>query len=551
MIPDSFRQPSVGRKGKSDLRVSSARARPRSGRPCAKPIRYAFVTVTDRAYWVGTVATVNSILEFHPKAEIVVVENSETPLEPAQRQILKQWNRVRLIGPGAVANRGWPIGGFELKAYACATLAQPPYAYDVLVLIDSDALLCAPVDDLVERAHHAGAFLGGKDCTLNYTKAYRVYGIEAPCLNEHHMSTSLMFCGLSQRNVATLRRWAACCTETRFNRRGSFPGHGDQGILNAILYAEDKSARVRLLDNRLWSQHWTYWLDGVHFLDGHFVNRSARNRPQRAFHCGGTEKFWSFEHSLEVLDSHPQQVFAYIWFLTMFWFGTHRDWSLDPFDYLLPSERHLLQDLVTFLPQIAQVRPAVRADWECVSPVMLRRLLEHVARRPHQEFTEIQGIIALIKQNPQIRRCVELGGYEGASCLALGLRFLNRDLDVFSAESFLEQQYGAEADSQAPSRLNFQQNLAHFPSARVKLIAGIPELVASSFDDGSVDLVVVSGSLRANSLKGVLAAWRPKVSHGGFIAVTGLRRAARRRIINEILGRPPCGRHGVFWWKQD
>jgi hypothetical protein len=181
---------------------------------------------------------------------------------------------------------------------------------------------------------------------------------------------------------------------------------------------------------------------------------------------------------------------------------------------------------------------------------MLRRLLEHVARRPHQEFAEIQGIIDLVKQNPQIRRCVELGGYEGASCLALGLRFLNRDLDVFSAESFLEQQFGDEADSQAPSRLNFQQNLAHFPSARVKLIAGIPELVAFSFEGGSIDLVVVSASLRADSLKGVLAAWRPKVSHGGFIAVTGLRSAATRRIINEVMGQPPCGRGGAFWWKK-
>ena len=90
------------------------------------------------------------------------------------------------------------------------------------------------------------------------------------------------------------------------------------------------------------------------------------------------------------------------------------------YDYLLPSERHLLHDLVTFLPQIAQVRPGVRADWERVSPVMLRRLLEHVARGPHQEFAEIQGIIDLVERNPQIRRCVELGGYEGEAVWRLG-----------------------------------------------------------------------------------------------------------------------------------
>jgi hypothetical protein len=481
-------------------------------------MRHAFVTVTDRAYWVGTVATVNSILEFHPQAEIIVVENSELPLRPAQRHILTQRHRVRLMRSAAVARRGWPIGGFELKAYACAALAQPPYSYDVLVFIDSDALLCAPVDGLVERAHQTGAFLGGKDCgPLEYTKAYRVYGIEAPCHNEKHMSTSLMFCGLTPRNVATLRRWAACCAQARFNRRGPFPGYFDQGILNAILYAEDKSARVRLLDNRLWSQHWTYWLDRVDVLDGCFVNRSARNRPQRAFHCGGTEKFWSLEHSLKVQDSDPRQVSAYLWFLAMFWFGTLQDWSIDPFNYLPPGERHLLRDLANFLPQIIQIRPTVRADWDHLSPVMLRRLLEHVARGPHQEFAAMQSIIDLVKSNPQIRRCVELGGYEGACALSLGLRFLNRDLDVFSVESFLDYAAKPASDGQAPSRLNFLQNLAHFPSARVKLIAGMSELAASSFADGSIDLLVVNGKQSAESLEAVLLAWQPKVARGGYI----------------------------------
>jgi hypothetical protein len=513
-------------------------------------IRYAFVTVTDRAYWAGTVAMLNSILEFHPQAEIIVVENSELRLNSTQRRILTQRDRVRLMRAAAVARRGWPIGGFELKSYACAALAQPPYTYDVLVFIDSDALLCAPVDDLVQRAHQTGAFLGGRDLgPLEYTKDYRVYGIKAPCLNETHMSTSLMFCGLTPRNVATLRRWAACCAKAQFNRRGPYPGYFDQGVLNAILYAEDKSARVRLLDNRLWSQHWTYWLDRVDFLHGGFVNCSARNRPQRAFHCGGTEKFWSLEHSLKVQDSHSRQVCAYLWFLIMFWFGTLRDWSLDPFHYLPPGETHLLRDLANFLPQIIQIRPAARADWERLSPVMLRRLLEHVARGPHQKVAEIQGIIDLVRSNPQVRRCVELGGYEGARSLALGLRFLNRDLDVFSIESFLDQATGPASDGLVPSRLNFLQNLARFPSARVKLMAGMPELAPSSFADGSIDLVVVNGSQSVESLERVLAAWRPKVSQGGFIAVTGLHKTAARRLVQAILGQPQRARCGALCWK--
>ena len=43
-------------------------------------IRLAFVTVTDASFFPGTLATVNSILEFHPEADIYVVSNHKDPL---------------------------------------------------------------------------------------------------------------------------------------------------------------------------------------------------------------------------------------------------------------------------------------------------------------------------------------------------------------------------------------------------------------------------------------------------------------------------------------
>jgi hypothetical protein len=288
----------------------------------------------------------------------------------------------------------------------------------------------------------------------------------------------------------------------------------------------------------------------VRFLEGCFLNPWVRNRPQRAFHTPGIHKFWSIEHSLKVLDGHSRQVFAYLWYLTMFWFGTCRDWSQDPLEYLPSSEAHLLEDLVTFLPQIAQVRPTVRADWERVSSVMLHRLLEPVAPGSHQKLAEIENIIDLIRGNPRIRRCVEMEGDEGTTGLALGLRFLNRDLDVFSIESFLDERQRPPIQARVPSRLNFQQNLAQFPSARVKLIAGVPKLAASSFADGSVDLVVANGSQRVSYLRELLAAWRPKVSRSGFIAISGLRGGSRCTAIDSIFRQAHFKKGGAFWWKK-
>ncbi len=77
----------------------------------------------------------------------------------------------------------------------------------------------------------------------------RLDGIDAPVHIERYMSTSLYLCAVNDDNQAILRRWAECCSSAEFNGRGPYPGHGDQGVLNAVLFAADGSARVQLLDN--------------------------------------------------------------------------------------------------------------------------------------------------------------------------------------------------------------------------------------------------------------------------------------------------------------
>jgi hypothetical protein len=329
-------------------------------------IRHAFITVTDCDFFPGTLATVGSVAEFQPDADIFVINNEKRPLTAPQVAYLRTHPGIWLLDSSRLALDGRYIGPWELKAYAADELAP---GYEVIVGIDSDCLLCSSVEAELQRCLETGGFLGGRDGDgADYDDSYRVYGIRTPARNPRYMSTSLLFCAVTVANQRLLRKWAHACSTAIFNGRGPYPGHGDQGVLNALLYAENRTTDVHLLDNLLWSQHWTHWNSKIDYRDGTFVNQSARNQPQRAFHCGGCEKYWEKCHSDRVHASQGSQVYPYAWFLAMLWFGPCRNWSVDPCEYLPPSSHHLLTDLSTFLPQVLQVYPRARVLWEGQRP---------------------------------------------------------------------------------------------------------------------------------------------------------------------------------------
>jgi len=331
-------------------------------------LRYAFITVTDWNFFPGTLAAVNSVLEFHPLATVYVVQNERRSLSAPQAACLANDPRIRLLHSSDFGHDERYIDAWELKAYAMADIAQRG-EYEVLVGIDSDCLLCSDIDAELRFCLESGGFVGGKDGDgAQYDATYAVYGIQAPARNERYMSTSLYLCAVNAANIAILRRWAECCTAAVFNGQGPYPGHGDQGVLNAILFAADGSSRVHLLENALWSQHWSYWESRIDFRDGEFINRSAGRRKQRAFHCGGGDKYWSIEHRDRVFGAHADQMYPYVWFLAMLWLGRCGNGSVDPYQYLPPAAHHLTGDLVHALPMIMQVFPPARQRWEQLPP---------------------------------------------------------------------------------------------------------------------------------------------------------------------------------------
>lgn len=509
-------------------------------------IRHAFLTVTDSDFFPGTLATVNSVLHFHPEADVFVIQNETRGLTEPQTRLLQTGGRVTLLGSSRFQTEGRHIGAWELKAYAAHDLCGP---YDVIVGIDSDCLLCSSVDAEIRRCHSTGGFLGGRDGDgPDYDDAYRVYGIVPPVRNSRYMSASIYFCAVNPVNRGILKRWAECCSAAIFNGCGPHPGHGDQGVLNALLFAHDASATVELLENDLWSQHWVYWDSIIGYENGAFRNWSAGGQTQRSFHCGGAEKFWAPQHRDRVLDGNALQTYPYAWFLAMLWFGPCRWWCDDPFQFVAPASHHLVADIVHFLPQIFQVYPAARRLWNEVTDRWIDRFLSGIPRAMSLGGGSMTEVLGLVAARPHVRRYVEIGGYEGGSLLTLGLRFANRDIDFYCVESFMGNLNGTMDGWPLPSRRKFLENLARYPGLRIRLIPGDSALAADAFESGSVDFLFIDGCHDTPAVLRDIDLWLPKIAPGGVIAGDDYSWGSVRRAVLSRFDSPQVTPTGDVWW---
>jgi predicted O-methyltransferase YrrM len=513
-------------------------------------LRYAFITVTDWNFFPGTLATVNSVLEFHPLATVYVVENEKRALSEPQAACFGSDPRVRRLSSTQFAHGGRYIDAWELKAYAMADLAERG-EHDVLVGIDSDCLLCSNLDAELRFCMESGGFLGGKDGDgAHYDAAYAVYGIATPAHNERYMSTSLYFCAVNAANTALLRKWSQCCTSAVFNGQGPYPGHGDQGVLNAVLFAADGSARVHLLENVLWSQHWSYWQSAIDFRDGAFINRSAGDRKQRSFHCGGSDKYWASAHRDRVFGSHPSQMYPYAWFLAMLFLGRCGDGAVDPCQYLPPQSHHLAGDLVHALPMILQVYPPARQRWDRLGDAFIERALDGIPRFLSLHGGSLSETMALVSASPGIRRYVEIGSYEGGSILALALRFANRDIQFYSVESFAGNHDGTMDGHALPSRTAYLANLARLPTLRVQYVPGDSALAAEMFDEHSVDMLFVDACHDTAAVLRDIDSWMPKLAPGAIVAGDDYGWPSVAQAVTQRFADLRVTPSGCVWWTE-
>jgi hypothetical protein len=212
------------------------------------------------------------------------------------------------------------------------------------------------VHDVIAAAASSGNFHGGRDGAINFGEKYAAYGIAVPVRSENYISASLYVCMLHPANRELLRKWALACDEAIFGGGKVYPGHGDQGVLNAVLFAERGAAGTVPLDNRLWSQHHCYWQEPLTIREGALFNVSAQS-PQRSLHSIGSEKFWTKGHLDKVLKAGTHGP-NYAWFLVLLWFGRV---TLEV-EHLSSEQRHLSESLARFRALVADFLPRVRGS---------------------------------------------------------------------------------------------------------------------------------------------------------------------------------------------
>jgi hypothetical protein len=283
----------------------------------------AFYTTTSQGYFPGTVAALSSIRTFHPHAPIHVFGESKKPPTAEQAEYLRAVEGVQYLAAADV-----PVGrirdAWQLKAHAASYLAQK--YQDVLIHLDSDALLCASIAPLAAEARAQGVPVGGRDGKgplyrypefAHYQTLCGAEGGVEPRRNAHYVSTSVLVLPLPPlREILML--WSQAVDHATFgpatDREKLYPGYGDQGVFNAILF--HKGITPHLIDNEQISEHWCHGQAAVTFREGRFWKGE---KPQFAFHSvGDIPKFWTAGYRDRVRKNQNLEPVYLYWLYQLF-----------------------------------------------------------------------------------------------------------------------------------------------------------------------------------------------------------------------------------------
>ena len=513
--------------------------------------KIAFAIVGDYAFFPGVLAAVNSIRRYHPDAVIYVVDNCKhsTGMKPAQKSLLRGVTLVdarELEGPGRI------LEAWQLKTYILEKLAGPDY--DIVVGMDADCLLCAPIDDIARRAMETGKFTGGQDGHgVDYSRPeYGAYNFTKPALCSRYMSTSLCFIPVNKDTQSVLAEAAKFTNQARYGPQSEkiYEGHGDQGILNAVIYRQLGAEGIDILPNDLWSQHWRYWDTILACRDGVLINRTAKDQKQRAIHCGGTAKLWSASHSERLRAGSQNQITAYCWFLYNLFFGPCRNFEIDPHEFLPPASHHLLNDLVYFFARLPEFGNEPTLLWSQVGMPMLKRLRGDINTFMCLE-SSLAAYIHLAKGLPQGAKLVEVGSYEGGSIVTVALACLHKDITLYSVESFTGNEDGTVDGRALPSMATYYKNIhTNMPSARVVTVNAPSHTAAKQFADHTLDMVFIDDNHSEEAVRTSLLSWMPKLKNGGILAGDDIVFSSVRTVVFELLGAGVQQDRGIWWTRK-
>lgn len=479
------------------------------------------ITVSDKNFFAGTLAAVNSFLHYNPNTDVLVVSSGEynAPITDHQRNLLRH-PRVKVKDHTDFAKPGRVLGAWQLKAYAPADSCDE---YDLIIGFDSDLLFCSNVNDIIDLAIETGKFHGGKDGGgITYGVNYEPYGISSSELAPY-MSTSCYFCPTTEVNKKILYSWAEKTNTAKYGPQEEkvYEGHGDQGVLNACIFAETKSENVSLLPNDAWSQHWVYE-DHVVEWDGNSLKNFSTGKTMRTLHCGGSDKFWAPKHSEKRSTTGGSQRWGYAHFLRFLFLGECSNWEFDPSLAIPDNQHHLFTDLL-YYHQLIEVMEPNFADlyFEKVNWKLLDRITKKLGLRRAMSLcgdSSMDKYIELAASLPDRSTIVEVGSFHGGSIVTLAAALAGRRHTIWSVESFtgnLDNTVDGHPLSHLKDFVDTVKTKVPFLNINTMQLPG--QLAAHNFEDNSLGLVLIDGDHSTEAVCRDIDVWLPKVKKGGIL----------------------------------
>ena len=500
-------------------------------------------TVSDRNFFTGTLAAVNSFLYYNKElnADVIVANSGEynEPLSEAQIEMLTKAG-AKVMPHTDFAKEGRVLGAWQLKAYGPADLADK---YDLIIGFDSDLVFCSNIADMVEESLSTGLIMGGRDEVGEpvYDERFVHYGIEPSPNKTSFMSTSCYFLPVTEVNQKILQLWSVRSDTAAYGpqKEKVYHGHGDQGVLNATIYAETRHVNVRLLDNHTLSQHWAFDKDVVQW-NGECLWNFSSNGRMRTLHSVATDKFWTKKCSERRETTGGSQRWSYAHFLNML-FLAGPVWDKDPAAVIPEDQRHLLPDLINYHQLIRVMEPDFRQLYENkLQWSWLHRLCTSVDQHRMMllcGYGSMDRYIELVKTLPDKSLIVEAGSYIGGSIVTLAAALLARGHTIWSAESFTGNLDNTVDGWPLPTLKKYVQNTkSNLPFLNIN-IAQLPgQFAANMFEDESIDFMFIDGDHSTEAVLRDIEIWLPKVKTGGILAGDDIDWASVKQAVEHKFG---------------
>jgi hypothetical protein len=253
-----------------------------------------FTTLSDSSYFPGLWALLNSIYVYHgDELRVFVFSYGLTDAQLARLEVHPL--TIDVISCDTLPFS--PAGAWEAKQQIMGQLI--PKARCVY-LLDCDLVLTSRVDDVFALAETGKIVSSTDGAGIDFGNAYRAYGDDLSGQQQAHLNSGAL-CLDVQCHWALVGLWAFCSQYGSYSPHGGWPlhlpGHGDQGMFNALCAMLGKQEDFAPLGEAEWCDCTAGSLLSIVNLDSRWeleVRNGTTGNRQRLVHSSGP-KWWTQE----------------------------------------------------------------------------------------------------------------------------------------------------------------------------------------------------------------------------------------------------------------